>query len=34
MRTLLGRRDHQPSGTILNLDTGDPELVFVKFLRG
>jgi GNAT superfamily N-acetyltransferase len=34
MRALLGRRDYQPSGTILNLDPGDPELVFVKFLRG
>ena len=34
MRALLGRRDYQSSGTILNLDPGDPELVFVKFLRG
>ena len=34
MRALLGRRNYQPSGTILNLDPADPELVFVKVLRG
>ncbi len=34
MRALLARRGYTPSGTILNLDPGDPELVFVKFLRG
>lgn len=34
MRALLARRGYEPSGTILNLDPGDPELVFVKFLRG
>jgi GNAT superfamily N-acetyltransferase len=33
MRALLERRGYKPSGTILNLDPGDPELVFVKFLR-
>ena len=33
MRALLGQRNYRPSGTILNLDPGDPELVFVKFLR-
>lgn len=33
MRGLLARRGYEPSGTILNLDPGDPELVFVKFLR-
>jgi N-acetylglutamate synthase-like GNAT family acetyltransferase len=33
MRALLGKRGYEPSGTILNLDPGDPELVFVKFLR-
>lgn len=32
MRALLERRGYQPSGTITNLDPGDPELVFVKFL--
>ena len=34
MRGLLERRGYQPSGTITNLDPGDPELVFVKFLSG
>lgn len=34
MRALLERRGYRPSGTILNLDPDDPELVFVKFLRG
>jgi GNAT superfamily N-acetyltransferase len=34
MRALLGQRDYQPSGAITNLDPGDPELVFVKFLSG
>jgi ribosomal protein S18 acetylase RimI-like enzyme len=34
MRALLSRRDYQQSGMILNLDPGDPELVFVKHLRG
>lgn len=34
MRALLEQRGYQPSGTILNLDPDDPELVFVKFLRG
>jgi len=33
MRALLSRRDYRQSGAILNLDLGDPELVFVKFLR-
>ena len=32
MRALLDRRGYQPSGTITNLDPGDAELVFVKFL--
>jgi GNAT superfamily N-acetyltransferase len=32
MRALLERRGFRPSGTISNLDPGDPELVFVKFL--
>lgn len=31
MRALLERRGYKPSGTILNLDPDDPELVFVKF---
>jgi GNAT superfamily N-acetyltransferase len=31
MRALLAREDYAPSGTIDNLDPGDPELVFVKF---
>jgi len=31
MRALLGQCGYQPSGTIDNLDPGDPELVFVKF---
>lgn len=34
MRALLAKRGYEPSGTILNLDPGDPELVFVKFLAG
>jgi GNAT superfamily N-acetyltransferase len=34
MRALLAQRNYRPSGTILNLDPGDPELVFVKYLRG
>jgi hypothetical protein len=33
MRTLLAKRGYIPSGRIENLDPGDPELVFVKFLR-
>jgi GNAT superfamily N-acetyltransferase len=33
MRALLAKRRYEPSGTILNLDPADPELVFVKFLR-
>ena len=33
MRALLERCGYQPSGKIENLDPGDPELVFVKFLR-
>ena len=32
MRALLNARDYRPSGRIENLDPGDPELVFVKFL--
>ncbi len=32
MRALLASRNYQPSGRIENLDPGDPELVFVKFL--
>jgi GNAT superfamily N-acetyltransferase len=31
MRALLEQCGYQPSGTIDNLDPGDPELVFVKF---
>jgi GNAT superfamily N-acetyltransferase len=34
MRALLAGRGYAPSGRIENLDPGDPELVFVKFLRG
>lgn len=34
MRALLERRGYQASGNITNLDPGDPELVFVKFLSG
>jgi GNAT superfamily N-acetyltransferase len=33
MRRLLAKRGYQPSGRIENLDTGDPELVFMKVLR-
>ncbi|MBV8975848.1 MAG: GNAT family N-acetyltransferase [Alphaproteobacteria bacterium] len=33
MRALLTSRHYEPSGTILNLDPADAELVFVKFLR-
>jgi GNAT superfamily N-acetyltransferase len=33
MRAVLARLDYEPSGQIDNLDPGDPELVFVKFLR-
>ena len=32
MRALLKSRDYHPSGRIENLDPGDPELVYVKFL--
>ncbi len=32
MRALLEKRSFKPSGRIENLDPGDPELVFVKFL--
>lgn len=33
MRQLLAQLGYQHSGTIENLDPGDPELVFVKFMR-
>jgi hypothetical protein len=33
MRALLEKRGYEPSGTIHNLDAGDPELIFVKFAR-
>jgi GNAT superfamily N-acetyltransferase len=33
MRALLLKRGYAPSGHIENLDSNDPELVFVKFLR-
>lgn len=33
MRALLEKRGYKPSGRIENLDPGDSELVFVKFLR-
>ena len=32
MRALLERCDYKPSGKIDNLDPGDPELIYVKFL--
>jgi hypothetical protein len=32
MRALVTKRGYMPSGTILNLDPADQELVFVKFL--
>jgi GNAT superfamily N-acetyltransferase len=32
MRALLERCGYKPSGKIDNLDPGDPELVYVKFL--
>jgi GNAT superfamily N-acetyltransferase len=32
MRALLAQCGYRPSGSIDNLDPGDPELVFVKFL--
>ena len=32
MRALLERCGYRPSGKIDNLDPGDPELVYVKFL--
>ena len=32
MRALLAHCGYQPSGAIENLDPGDPELIFVKFL--
>jgi GNAT superfamily N-acetyltransferase len=34
MRALLAKRNYEASGRIENLDPGDPELVFVKILRG
>ncbi|HEY4943012.1 MAG TPA: GNAT family N-acetyltransferase [Rhizomicrobium sp.] len=33
MRAVLARLGYVPSGRIDNLDPGDPELVFVKFLK-
>jgi GNAT superfamily N-acetyltransferase len=33
MRALLEKCGYRPSGKIDNLDPGDPELIFVKFLR-
>jgi GNAT superfamily N-acetyltransferase len=33
MRAVLARLGYEPSGQIDNLDPGDPELVFVKFLQ-
>ena len=33
MRRLLAKADWSVSGVIENLDSGDPELVFVKFRR-
>jgi ribosomal protein S18 acetylase RimI-like enzyme len=33
MRALLDKRGYKSSGRIENIDPGDPELVFVKFLR-
>ncbi|MHC8315013.1 hypothetical protein [Pseudomonas sp. LB3P31] len=33
MRQLLEQLGYQPSGTVENLDPGDPELIFVKFLN-
>jgi RimJ/RimL family protein N-acetyltransferase len=32
MRALLAQCGYKPIGSIDNLDPGDPELVFVKFL--
>jgi hypothetical protein len=34
MRQLLTQVGYEPSGTIENLDPGDPELVYVKFFDG
>ena len=34
MRRLLETLGYRPSGFIENLDEGDPELVFVRHLRG
>jgi GNAT superfamily N-acetyltransferase len=33
MQRLLEGRGYRPSGTIDNIDEGDPELVYCKFLR-
>ena len=33
MRALLAKQGYVESGRVDNLDDGDPELVFVKFLR-
>lgn len=33
MRALLGSRGYEQAGAIDHLDPGDPELVFVKYLR-
>ena len=33
MQALLAKLGYAPSGTIYNLDPGDPELVYVKALR-
>ncbi len=34
MQSLLARLGYELSGVIHHLDEGDPELVFVKYLRG
>ena len=33
MQALLHRMSYEPSGTVYNLDDGDPELFFVKRMR-
>jgi ribosomal protein S18 acetylase RimI-like enzyme len=32
MQALLAKLDYAPSGRVENLDEGDPELIYVKFL--
>ena len=34
MQRLMQSMSYEPSGTVYNLDEGDPELFYVKRLKG